>query len=812
MAIKFKNIFLILFTTLLIVAVINTGTSYAANNVMYGNRGTILYGSGYWTTSNLREWLNSDSQQVQYTSNPPDYQYEAGFLNEFSSTEKNGIAITEKRSYLSGLYTSAKDGGSVSMPHLNFYSDNFSGSDGPRKIMSFDNNIAYKNDIDKVFLLNPTDAYNYIIRRGKNFTKYLTAQAKTKNNTSANNYNWWIQGSTTWQDCDLAHSTSGSFKFNRPNPSTNLGVVPALNLKNDYILSNGIAAKDLKIGDEVIFGSYLKSPITWEVINISDNGNPMLLSKHVLDLKKLDNSGDVVKSNSDVLTFSSIDVSYSNSPQYKPQDMSSDTEAPIIKILNKDELYKRQNGPYTLEFQVIDNLSGIKYIQKPDGSKITTSRFSYTFTKNTNYSIKTMDIAGNYSDLVIPISNINDRPFVSITPSTTEWTNKNVFVDIQSSNEVTSFLNDTIVGKGHSIESSFDTFPNYTSYVGKKFKITGKIKLLNYNESAASQSAGIGFVYYSTHYDGDDVYITGSWSTPYKIPMSELINSSSNEIDFSTELTIPSNYAYGLRPYITSGVSSLNPNATLEYKNLKYQLIDDTDFSITGIKLPNGDIIHNNIYRDELSKEGINSYSYFVLDNSNINTNKIITTKIDKSMPIATIKKSTDSWTNKSVTLTINAEDNLSGVKRIMLPNGNWINSNSAHYTVSNNSSYKFIVEDNAGNQLSISENVTNIDKNFSGKPIITTNSNWTNSKNLEVVISVDDDSISGNKKLLYKLSGATISGWLEYSAPITISNEDITVVESKAIDNANNESDITSQKVYIDRTAPMNNDLIIHK
>lgn len=48
-------------------------------NPYTGNlQGRVLYGSGYWSSSNLREWLNSDDEIVNYTCNPPSKEFMGG--------------------------------------------------------------------------------------------------------------------------------------------------------------------------------------------------------------------------------------------------------------------------------------------------------------------------------------------------------------------------------------------------------------------------------------------------------------------------------------------------------------------------------------------------------------------------------------------------------------------------------------------------------------------------------------------------------------------------------------------------------------
>ena len=74
------------------------------------NRQDPVSGSSYWGDSNMRSWLNSDAAAGEVTwlcGNKPSYNYvhmnenaysaEAGFLNDFSESEKEAIkAITQK--------------------------------------------------------------------------------------------------------------------------------------------------------------------------------------------------------------------------------------------------------------------------------------------------------------------------------------------------------------------------------------------------------------------------------------------------------------------------------------------------------------------------------------------------------------------------------------------------------------------------------------------------------------------------------------------------------------------------------------------
>ncbi len=59
------------------------------------------------------------------------------------------------------------------------------------------------------------------------------------------------------------------------------------------IISKEVQAEEIvKVGDYIQFGSYYDEPILWRVINIDEDGDPMLLSERILCLKAFDAAGD----------------------------------------------------------------------------------------------------------------------------------------------------------------------------------------------------------------------------------------------------------------------------------------------------------------------------------------------------------------------------------------------------------------------------------------------------------------------------------------------------------------------------------------
>ena len=136
-----------------------------------------------------------------------------------------------------------------------------------------------------------------------------------------------------------------------------------------------------------------------------------------------------------------------------------------------------------------------------------------------------------------------------------------------------------------------------------------------------------------------------------------------------------------------------------------------------------------------------NAYIHIkAIDNAG-NVSEVLHYKLsDVTAPTLTLTPSTTNWTNGSVTITAKAVDNQSGVKEIILPNGNIVSSTNANFTVTQNGVYYFKAIDNMGNETISSVTITNIDKN---KPTVVIHNNyngvWTN-QNVNITITATDN------------------------------------------------------------------------
>ena len=702
-----------------------------------GIQARLDYGSSYWTSSNMREWLNSDLENTNYTGIPYTTN-DKGFLNEFTEEEKDAIAVTERRVMINHDTDSiAKEGGGNSIGHLNMY-DTSAFLANHYTLLNY-KKFGYKKDLDKVFLLTPYEGYWYIERRGESHKKTLSSQARKKHNNETSLYkNWWMQGSTTHsnKDCSYIFLNTSDISWFSWECSKKYGVVPALNIKPEYIFDNGNIARNLNIGDEVVFGRYLDAEIIWTVINISDDGFPLLLSKEVLDLKEFDMPGDQSRMYSDYISFKQYDVSLFEDVQYKSTKNTSDVDFPKLTILNRDELDVRRNSSIEVELEVSDYESGLCYIELPSGSKLKypsdnvvfTENISYTLSKNGNYVFKLMDNDGNYNEYLININNINQSPEVNVIQSNSSWSSEGIRVDIDSSANV-KYTKDLIRLDAVNKEVNGTIFPNYMSYVSKKFKISGHIEVESYKDFILDKKLKVdmGFHYYTKEYKDETVKLGAYWGPNKSINVNDIIEDGKQYFEF--EIEIPQDYAYNLKPRmsISSFYNAQSDDIKIKITDLKYECLDVNEFEILSIELPDGSLVKNSNYSYKIETEGVHELAYKILDNRGLITEKKIVVKVDKTHPVLNLNYNKDELVNnKGTAVNITASDSLSGVKRIRLPNGNYVNNSSASYTISGNGNYVFECEDLAGNITSKTISINGSNSNLNTE--VNKSDNWTNS------------------------------------------------------------------------------------
>jgi hypothetical protein len=762
----------------------------ANNIVLDGYMRQPDHGRNYWQSSNLREWLNSSEEKVNYTCNSPSkerlgnnaYDDEPGFLSEFTLEEQNAIAVTEHRVFIAQCDASVKDGGSgntswISVPHESLIFST------PGLLENWDK-YSYQKVKDKVYLLNIYELYSFVQKRGYALEKKITDAAREKYSYYNENISYWINATSNSTNGDgIARvAKNGTTAYTSGDglcaPS---GVVPVINLKPNWLFPNGKLAKNLSIGEIVIFGRHLGEPIEWRVINIQD-GYPMLLAEKAISIKAYDAPGDPALAHSEYINFSNEPYIERTNPIYTAKDKSSDTISPNFIFDNENELYERQNDEFVLSLKVEDE-SVIEGIILPDGRRLnpndTKTEFQYTVTQNGNFLFTAWDIHNNYKLYVVPVGNINVPATVVIKPSADGWTNKDVTVDINATSDVGYKATEIIQNRR---DFFAPLWTNYTSYTGKRIRITGNVEFVNADKPVESVIATAGISYKYIGKSQGNFFISTTWKSPERYSLKDLQENGKKHFDVI--YTVPGNYHSNFRPWLQLNIPFFERAYTIKWTDVEYQLLDKDDLQIEKITLPTGEeITDQSSYRDILTEEG--EYKYTVLDSRGIVYERIVKVLIDKVNPMLNVVPNKTNLT-KEVTLTVTATDNRSGIKEIKLPNGSTTSNSTAEYIVRANGSYTFEVHDRAGNITKKTVSVNNIFDSTISHPV---NIRVGGSKRLSIIamcaghpcgdITKEADCISSNQDVAEVIIGQngekTVRGRSKGDAVLTITYEGVT-------------------------------------
>lgn len=719
-----------------------------------------LYGANYWESSNIREWLNSDKSDVGYTTQAPSfdklnsysYDTESGFLSgtNFTSTERSSVAITHRRSFLSQSDFGVKFSGTEDIPYTYFMNESLNYS-LPEMVDTW-KDYVYRAVKDRVFLLNPAEAHEYIQKRGYPMKKGVTAQLKSRYNIENEFYNWSLSGGVDNSNTESGYMIKENGIFDRMLAKDPVGIVPAMHVKPGALVNGNQLASGKAIGEIVTFGKYRGAPITWVVSNKMDNGTVLLISEKVIAIKAYDAPGDSAELESDyVTTRDPANVEILTDLKYANARGNSDVTMPSLRVVNKDDVTTRSDGAYNVQIAAYDAGSGVKRIILPDGRSVTGSTATYRATTNGSFLIGTEDNAGNYGYTTLNVGNISMPSSVVFKTSASGWTNKDVTVDISASNDVG--WRASLVNLGPSSSAYSHSWSDYSSYAGKRLRFTGKVKMTKALIDPEDYRLTIGIRYEKQYDVGDNNYIAYSWPSAKNIPFKDMDNV---DVPFDVIYRVPGDFYGDLKPvFRTNPESWLLPNFKFEIRNLKVELIDNDDFGIDRIILPTGESVNSSSYVDTLTREG--TYEYRVVDNRGLTTRKTVDVKIDKVAPTISATGNPTSWTGDDATLRVTAADALSGVKRIQKPNGEWYNGSVLSYVVVQNGTYTFTAEDNAGNTTPITVVVNRIDTH-NPKGVISRGNNATWVAGSDTLTFNGTDALSGVKRVR-KPDGTWVTG-----------------------------------------------------
>lgn len=250
------------------------------------------------------------------------------------------------------------------------------------------------------------------------------------------------------------------------------------------------------------------------------------------------------------------------------------------------------------------------------------------------------------------------------------------------------------------------------------------------------------------------------------------------------------------KPVVTSSLST-----TAWTKNDVVITANATDIGGTGIgqwKRPDNSVDSSGASSSTYTVTQNGTYAFIATDKAgNATTHTVTVANIDKALPTLTLTANPTTPTNSNVTITANGSDALSGVKRIKLPDGNYVTGASATYAATANGTFAFEVEDNAGNVVSKSITISNIDKTAPGAATFSADKTTPTNGNVNVTVNFPSDVVDKQYKI-----GDT-GTWASYTAPITLTANE--TVYARSLDAAGN---VSKESIYvvnnIDKTAPV--------
>ncbi len=199
--------------------------------------------------------------------------------------------------------------------------------------------------------------------------------------------------------------------------------------------------------------------------------------------------------------------------------------------------------------------------------------------------------------------------------------------------------------------------------------------------------------------------------------------------------------------------------------------VSDPTFSVTGISFSGGGGSTGTV-----TKNG--TYSFTVNGSNGQSVSVPVTvSNIDTGAPKVTVSKGSNEWTNKAVSVSASASDDLSGVAGYSFNGGGY--SSSSSWTVDANGTYSVSVRDRAGNEASGSVTVSNIDRTAPTVSLAKSTDDWT-AEGVTLSASASDD-LSG-------IAGYSFGG-SEYSSTSSWTVTSNGTYSVSVIDKAGNEA-----------------------
>ena len=338
-------------------------------------------------------------------------------------------------------------------------------------------------------------------------------------------------------------------------------------------------------------------------------------------------------------------------------------------------------------------------------------------TNNSYITIYSRDVLERESVSTYKVSNIdNEEPKVYFTVTSTEWLSKDdgLILNVYAEDEY-SKIQEIVTPDGKSVKSNVleykinknsdykfiirDNVGNQTvaTYKIDNFDTTApEINInvdtteytkerLNLSINANDNESGIKYIKLP---DGNIIYNSNFNYVVYENGIYEF--ETVNGVGESSKKEIEIKNIDKKAPEVKTSVT---PSEWSTEKKISIQAIDDVS-GILGIKLPTGELVEASSYDYKANENGL--YKFTIIDKVSNETNiEIDINKIDDIYPTLDLKVED----NNGIYIIVNAIDNESGIKEIILPDGKKVTDINSRFEVKEPKTYEFRAVDIAGNE-----------------------------------------------------------------------------------------------------------------
>lgn len=687
---------------------------------------------------------------------------------------------------------------------------------------------------DKVFIPTAWELQRYVESRG-----WSMARGNTDGNgdTSAG---YWVGGTQTYtgdisrgvhvkSDGRVSHSRIRGNDF---------GIVPMLHLKPGAAAGSGKRIGDTltfgRYNSDNAEGH--SGNITWRVVNETPDGHKLIMAESAVDhfpynVDPGGNHNNAAYTKSNYVNFSGHDVDIVSNLLFQNTNASGSyvsgrPEQPWFRVVNTTEFYRRNTLGANFRIQGRE-VSG----REPD-----TLWAGGNFVRGTsilNYRLSKNDPGGQ--DTVITIKNNHNiymkghLPFNMIDSKVSldtkydlpynGYADNNSYVDVDiglsnwNVNRNIPSWHKQIPGGG---QVAFFRPPDHTTYAGVRYRMSGRMRVTDWGEMSSAltsaQWASTGLVHrsYSTVLSQPtfirEMYLTdasynsggglssqshhgydgsvGSVDPAFFMSWAKLRDAGgAGWVNFNTVMPVPQGWLLfsgnGLGFHAFPNLSTLQKEwPTLEIENLRFELIDDAMFKLDWLQLPNGVTVNNppvgSMYTHRITSTG--NHSFKARDSRGYNWDTTANIKIDKTAPTGSTSQNPTTPTNGNVTITLDSQDNETGLAKVEYISGGTVQSqsipsinqsafvqtNRSTFTVTQNGTYRFRITDRVGNTREVTHTVGSIDRTPPTTSVSQSPTGWTN-QNVTVNWTANAQGVSDLDQVRF-YDGSSWSGWTNTS------------------------------------------------